>query len=209
MINAWRRLTRGSRTQQISRSSQKYQPHITPKAQNLKKQQTGQSALKRTLVMYTPCKSISKGFFPLILTRDTTKALQVSNIMGGETYYIDIVMYFPLTIIEVGCLFIRKINIFIYFTEKFNFMCFKHFYLVTSIFFLLIERQFKYILYMWCLLPQHSSKPITVHTFNKKFVKELVFTDHPPLNTPDMRLPGIALHQEICIDLFALKLWTR
>ena len=81
--------------------------------------------------------------------------------------------------------------VFISFSVKFNFIGSKYFYLVTSIF--CLERQFKYTLYLWCLLPQHPSKPITVHTVTKKFVKELVFTGHPPLKTPDMR--AICLEQ--------------
>ena len=40
---------------------------------------------------------------------------------------------------------------------------------------------------MWCLLPQHPSKLITVHTVTKKFVNELVFTGYPPLKTLDVR----------------------
>ena len=46
---------------------------------------------------------------------------------------------------------------------------------------------------MWCLLPQHPSKPITVHTVTKKLVKGLDFTGHPPHKTPDMR--AICLEQ--------------
>lgn len=107
---------------------------------------------------------------------DTTKALRVSNIIEkNKKYHTGIIICFPISTIEVGCLLICKMTICISSTVKYNFMCSKYFYLVTSIF----------------SLPQHSSKPILVQSI-KKSVKDLVFINYPPLKTPAMRLICLA-----------------